>query len=112
MQDLDKQLLAAVEEHERANAALCEFLLSVKDNPRTVVERILAGEHPLDVLNSRRVPGHLDAYRECLDRFEASRNRLRGTLVRWGRAQGVSASRLAPGLGISRQMAVRLAAEA
>ena len=57
---------AALIENERANDALCHFLEEHRGNARRVMERILEGASPLDMLQIEEVPKLRDEYREHL----------------------------------------------
>lgn len=108
----EEEMKAALIENERANDALCHFLTSHRGNSRKIMQKILDGNSPPEVLDLEGVAALRDEYQDRLARFEASRKELRLVLLRWAMANGVSASKVATGLGISRQMAVRLAREA
>lgn len=106
------EMKAALIENERANDALRHFLAVNRANPRAVIERILGGASPSEALHLENTPRLRDQYVAHLKRFEESRKQVRFALFRWAISRGVSASKLASGLGVSRQMAVRLAREA
>ena len=108
----EAEMEAALVENERANDALRHFLEAHRGHSRLVIEQILGGATPAEALQLEEVPKRRNEYQKRLRRFEASRKRLRLVLFRWALSKGSSASKIAPGLGISRQMAVRLAQEA
>ena len=109
---LTAELKAAVEEHEQAVDALGTFLEQTRSNARAVVEHICSGHSVARALDVEHVSKHRDAYGAHMEAFDGSRKRLRLLLLRWAVTHGESASRIAPGLGVSRQFAVRIAREA
>jgi hypothetical protein len=104
---------AAVEEHDAANRALRRHLSELEGRPAVMVERMLAGEHPSEVLQKMGADLIRSAYSQALQRFENSRREVRGLLILWAKlVHGNSYRSMGPRLGISEQLAVRLGQEA
>ncbi|HYA69096.1 MAG TPA: hypothetical protein VED63_10225 [Acidimicrobiales bacterium] len=94
-----------------ASDALSDVLERYKAANATLIDRVKAGESVLEALDGLQVP--MRRHRELtetLEEFEAARHRVRRSLIALSTSQGASLSELARKLGISRQLASRLAA--
>ncbi len=70
------------------------------------------GDTVLGATNSAAIPGGRKTVTPAIDEFESARHELRLALFTVGREEGASISDVGRALGISRQLASRLAAEA
>jgi response regulator of citrate/malate metabolism len=82
-----------------------------KQNDR-LRSRIQAGDHLGETLDQLQGAGTRLQMTEALEQFEVARHRVRLSMFALAEEQGMTISELARSLGISRQLASRLAAEA
>jgi len=104
-----KEISAFVEMTERLRETLARY----KRANSNLARRVARGESVLEAFDA--MDGAMDRQRELtemLDEFEEARHRVRLALFELARAQGATVSELGRRLGISRQLASRLATEA
>lgn len=77
-----------------------------------IADRLEAGEQAITASQGTGIPAERRQVTEAIDEFEAARHQLRLALMVAARAEGASISDVGRVLGISRQLAARLAAEA
>jgi hypothetical protein len=105
------ELLRRFSELSEATASLREVLLRYDKVSAKVAARVGDGGHLVTVLQSLGGPVRRSEVTEALQEFEAARHRVRLAMVALAKEQGSSLSDVARALGISRQLASRLAAE-
>jgi hypothetical protein len=76
-----------------------------------IAERLEHGDPAVSAGRGTGVPGHRRQVTESIDQFEASRHQLRLALFALGMAEGASIAEIGRVLGISRQLASRIAGE-
>ena len=105
---LIREAAALIDSIEHLRAVLQQF---AKLNAR-LSKRIGAGGDLGETLEALGGPDTRKEMTEALEAFETARHRLRLAMFALAEEQGMSISEVARGLGISRQLASRLAAEA
>jgi glycerate kinase len=93
-----QELRRLVQRYEKINAALAA--------------RVDGGEPIVSALHAMQGPVTRRKVTEVLDKFENARHRVRRAMFALSSEQGASASEMGRALGISRQLAARLAREA
>jgi len=91
---------------------LRSVLLRYERGSVEVTGRVERGDTLADALEAAKGPIRRREVTEALDKFEAARHQVRLSMFSLASEQGTSMSELGRRLGISRQLASRLAAEA
>ena len=89
-----------------------DILLSYKKLSSQLARRVEQGLPLVDALEQLQGPLRRREVTEALEQLEAARHRVRLAFFALGNAEGTSASELGRKLGVSRQLASRLANEA
>jgi hypothetical protein len=111
--DLRQALLEAVDANESANDALRDYLQRNRGTTRAVVDQLLNGDHPWQVLPRNEAAHRRDGYVEVWRRFEDTRQEMRRLTILWAKRQfGVSYRSMGQRLGVSEQMAIKLGGQA
>lgn len=77
-----------------------------------IAERLEAGAPGISASKGTGIPSERRQVTESIEEFEAARHQLRLALFALGKEEGASISEVGRVLGISRQLASRIAAEA
>jgi hypothetical protein len=78
----------------------------------TIATRLEKGEPGMTAARGTAIPAQRQAVTEAIQEFESARHQLRLALFALGKEEGASISEVGRVLGISRQLASRLAGEA
>ena len=98
---------------QEANTRLREELVRHQDATTKAIEDMMAQAMTTDAVSMGEAPQIRGELTEALDRFERSRHEARLAIFAFlGTVPGVSTARIGRALGISRQLASRLAREA
>ena len=95
-----------------ASKDLRRVLLRYEKTSAEIAARVERGESGTDALKTAQGPLRRREVTDAVEKFEAARHRVRLAMFVLAGEEGVSASELARQLGISRQLASRLANEA
>jgi len=110
---LERALLDAAQRNELANDALRRYLAEHRGNARAVVDRLLRGEHPWQVLLREQAPSRRESYLQVWREFEETRQQMRRLVIVWAKRRfGVSYRSMGEYLGISEQLATKLGGQA
>ena len=99
----------------RLNDTSAELRSSLQRYERTmarIADRLEEGDAAIAAASGTSIPSERRQVTEAIEEFEAARHQLRLALMVAGRAEGASIAEVGRVLGISRQLAARLAAEA
>jgi hypothetical protein len=107
-----KQLVRRITALVEASSLLREKLERYEQAMFDFKDGIDKGETALDATKGATIPSGRRTVTTAIDEFEAVRHQLRLALFSVGREEGASISDVGRALGISRQLASRLAAEA
>jgi hypothetical protein len=105
---LVQEMEALIEEVERVHAVLRQYTAGSAE----IVRQVEQGSLLTEALDSLQGALRRREVTEAMEQLEAARHRVRLAMFALGHAQGSSASELGRKLGISRQLASRLANEA
>jgi hypothetical protein len=94
-----------------ANKHLETVLVDFRATLAQMSERVSGGETAVDALRNLNAPVSRRLVTESLEEFESARRQMRVAIMALALSQGSSISDVAKVLGISRQLASRLAAE-
>jgi len=94
-----------------ANEHLQEVLIAFRQTLELLTERIDMGELTVDALRNLDAPISRRTLTESMEEFESARRQMRVAILALSLSQGSSISDVAKVLGISRQLASRLAAD-
>jgi hypothetical protein len=106
------KLLASIVDITACSERLRTELAGYEQAMGVIATRLDAGEPAVDASRGTPIPARRRQVTETIEEFEAARHRLRLALMAVGREEGASISDVGRVLGISRQLASRLAAEA
>jgi len=112
MSKKSKQLVREMSELMECTDRLRTVLLHFKKSIATVSSLMEERDITLAELKATRGPGWRQELNEALEDFEALRHQVRVTFLTLAQEQGTSISEAGRMLGISRQLASRVAAEA
>jgi hypothetical protein len=107
-----KVLLDRIAQLAECSAQLRDNLEHYEQTMMGIAWRLDAGEPAVGASSGTRIPMHRRQVTEAIEEFEAARHRLRLALFAVGKEEGASISEIGRALGVSRQLASRLAAEA
>lgn len=107
-----KKLVFRIRELNEAAGRLRGTLRQYERTMARIADRLEAGERAITASQGTGIPSERRQVTEAIDEFEAARHQLRLALMAAARAEGASISDVGRVLGISRQLAARLAAEA
>ena len=107
-----KRLVLRIRELNESAARLRAALRQYEKTMEKIAVRLEEGEPAISASRSTGIPSERKQVTEAIDAFEAARHQLRLSLMVAARAEGASISEVGRVLGISRQLAARLAAEA
>lgn len=105
-------LLQRIAELVECSARLREQLLRYEKAMLKIAERLEAGAPGIAAAKRTSIPTNRRLVTESIEEFEAARHQLRLALFALGKEEGASISEVGRVLGISRQLASRLAREA
>jgi hypothetical protein len=105
-------LMASIVDITECSARLRAELAGYEATMSVIATRLDAGEPAIDAARGTSIPTRRRQVTESIEEFEAARHRLRLALMAVGREEGASISDVGRALGISRQLASRLSAEA
>lgn len=106
------QLVDELSQLSECTESLREVLLHYKNTNRGLAARIDDGDLIFAALHALRGPIRRRELTEVLEEFEKARHRARVAMFALAQEQGTNISALGRALGISRQLASRLASEA
>jgi len=90
---LEQELLEAAQRNEHANDELRRYLAEHRGSARAVVDRLLGGEHPWQVLMREQAASRRESYLEVWREFEETRQQMRRLVILWAKRRfGVWAS--------------------
>jgi len=107
-----ERLLAQIAELVESAALLREQLQAYEKAMLRIAKRLENGEPGVTAARGTGIPTQRRQVTESIEEFEAARHQLRLALFALGREEGASISEIGRVLGISRQLASRLAGEA
>ncbi len=107
-----KRLLHRISELVESSARLREQLLRYERAMVKISTRLEGGVPGITAAKGTGIPTERRQVTEAIEEFEAARHQLRLALFALGNEEGASISEVGRVLGISRQLASRLAAEA
>jgi chromosome segregation ATPase len=107
-----KRLVKRIHELTDTSAQLRASLLQYERTMTRIAERLEAGEDAIAAAKGTSIPNQRRRVTEAIEEFESARHQLRLALMVAGKAEGASIAEVGRVLGISRQLAARLAAEA
>ena len=105
-------LISAIDDLNAASALLRETLQRYEKEMTRIRRRLEDGEQAIDASRGTAIPAQRRQVTEGIEEFEAARHRLRAALLAAGQEEGASFSEVARVLGISRQLASRIASQA
>jgi len=105
---LRREMSALIEEIERTTAVLKRY----KTLSAQLLSRVENGQVLVEALHQLEGPMRRREVTDAMDQLDSARHRVRLAMFALGEAQGTSVSELGRKLGISRQLAARLAKEA
>ncbi len=105
-------LVDRIEQLVESSVHLREQLLRYEKAMATIVQRLETGAPAISASKGTSIPSERRQVTEAIEEFEAARHQLRLALFALGKEEGASMSEVGRVLGISRQLASRLAAEA
>jgi len=108
IKQLSVEMQAFIEQAQKVRAVLQSYTKVSAE----LVRRVEKGELLADVLEDLEGPTHRREVTEAVEELVQSRHRVRLAMFALGKAQGSSPSELGRKLGVSRQLASRLANEA
>ena len=111
MPSKSKQLVHSFSELNEVAERLRAVLLRYNKASDQVATLVADGAHLVPALQSLGGPVRRSEVTDALDEFEAARHRVRLAMFALAKEQGARVSDVARALGISRQLASRLAAE-
>jgi len=103
-----QEMNALIDEIDRVRGVLLRY----KRVSAQLASRVQQGRPVTDALEQLEGPVRRREVTEAMDQLEGARHRVRLAMFALGNAQGASASELGRKLGVSRQLASRLANEA
>ena len=106
-----RRLIRSIRELNEASADLRENLQRYERSMSKIAERLEKGENAVRAANGTSIPSERRRVTEAIEDFEAARHQLRLALIVLGREEGASLTEIGQALGISRQLASRLAGE-
>jgi len=106
-----KILVRRIRELNESAALLREALQRYENTMARIADRLEGGEAAITAAKGTQIPSERGRVSEAIDEFEAARHQLRLALIIAGTAEGASLSEIGRVLGISRQLASRLAGE-
>jgi len=106
------RLLRRLADLLESSALLREQLALYERETKKIIRRIESGERAVIAGVGTDVASHRRQVTESVQQFEAARHRLRLAFMALARKEGDSISEVARVLGVSRQLASRLAGEA
>ena len=104
-------MLSAIGGLNAASAVLRETLKKYENELTRIGRRLEDGEPAIDASRGTDIPAQRRQVTEGIEEFEAARHQLRVALLAVGQEEGASFSEVARVLGISRQLAPRIAAQ-
>jgi len=107
-----KRLIRQAEEVSESVAYLRSQLRLYQDAVQRFIEHLEKGETALAAAQNTNVARYRQLATEAIEGFEGARRQMRLALFALGQEEGASISQLGRALGVSRQLASRLAAEA
>ena len=107
-----KRLVRRIRELNESATRLRATLRQYEKSMARIADRLEAGEPAITASRSTGIPSERRLVTEAIDEFESARHQVRLSLMIAARAEGASISEVGRVLGISRQLAARLAAEA
>jgi len=107
-----KKLVRRIRELNESSAHLRQALDHYEKTMGKIAARLEAGEATISAAEGTSIPSERRHVTESIEEFEAARHQLRLALIVAGKAEGASIAEVGRVLGISRQLAARLAAEA
>jgi hypothetical protein len=107
-----KRLVLRIHELLDSSAQLRDSLQQYERTMKRIADRLEEGEEAIAAARGTSIPAQRRRVTEAIEEFEAARHQLRLALMVAGRAEGASMAEVGRVLGISRQLAARLAAEA
>lgn len=107
-----KRLVLRIHDLNEAAARLRATLRQYEKTMAKIADRLEAGEPAVAASRSTGIPSERRQVTEAIEEFESARHQLRLALMIAARAEGASISDVGRVLGVSRQLAARLAAEA
>ncbi len=107
-----EQLILRISQLVETASELRELLQRYERTMLDIAKRLESGESAIDASWNTPIPGQRRQVTEAIEAFEASRHKLRLALFTVGREEGSTISEVGRVLGISRQLASRLAAQA
>jgi hypothetical protein len=107
-----KRLVQRISELIECSALLREKLHRYERTMAKIAKRLEQGEAAVTAATSTDIPTERRLVTEGIEEFEAARHQLRLALLDVGKEEGASFSEVGRVLGISRQLASRLAAKA
>jgi chromosome segregation ATPase len=107
-----KKLVHTIHELNESAAHLRHTLERYEKTMATIADRLEAGERAIAAAQGTSIPAERRHVTEAIEEFESARHQLRLALMIVGRAEGASIAEVGRVLGISRQLAAKLAAEA
>ncbi|HXW35923.1 MAG TPA: hypothetical protein VEJ87_15215 [Acidimicrobiales bacterium] len=107
-----RQLVRRITELNESSALLRERLRRYEKTMVVIARRLENGELAIAASQGTAIPSQRRQVTEAIEDFEAARHNLRLALFALGKEEGASISEIGRVLGISRQLASRLATEA
>lgn len=107
-----ERLVKSIEELLECSVLLRRQLQQYERAMNRIAERLRKGELAIAASRGTTIPTQRRQVTEAIQEFEAARHELRLALFALGQEEGASMSEIGRVLGISRQLASRLAAEA
>jgi hypothetical protein len=107
-----KRLISSAEELADRTAFLRTELQTYEDALHRFIGHLYAGETAVTSARNVNVPLYRQSVTEALETFETTRRQMRLAMLSLGQEEGASISELGRSIGVSRQLASRLAAEA
>jgi len=106
-----KLLVRRIRELIESAALLRGALQRYEKTMAGIADRLEGGEAAVTAAKGTQIPSERRRVTEAIEEFEAARHELRLALIGAGTAEGASLSEIGQVLGISRQLASRLAGE-
>jgi hypothetical protein len=106
-----KRLIRRIRELSESSAHLRELLVHYERSMEKIAKRLEAGELGVAASKGTGIPTERRLVTEGIEEFEAARHQLRLALFALGKEEGASISEVGRVLGISRQLASRLASQ-
>ena len=107
-----KRLILQAEEVTESVAYLRSQLRLYQDAVQRFVDHVERGETVLTAAHNANVARYRQLATEAIEGFESARRQMRLALFALGQEEGASISQLGRALGVSRQLASRIAADA